>query len=607
MIKKFLKEQKGEVAIAILVSLLALMSGLSLSMVAARDANAAVFQLDQVQELSLVRSELRRGPAYAANQSTGTNTLILPTRYIQIQSGGARTTYAMKTRVGSEIIPSGLTHSTRRGVQTKVKAFRRVASQTHYSGTKDKSPIESYGLKYMQKSTFAGYMYLTNTDESVNGDEVYFYGYDEIWGRVHSNSDIQLKNVGGWPLFHDHVYTTGHIVYTGGNPNPEDVFLDGYTEETGEIDFNPTATLIRQNGGTMWPDYDIAFVELLERDYQVLLATFERGSPDTLIVYNMYPPFGPVGDSLGMNRITFIDTIWHAGGSGSIEGSSRMVESGELWICGTCRGAQTWGSAGNMKLVDDILYANTEKGDAPDGFNGEAVNVEDYLGLVSERQIIIQYALFDPRDSLRHHYNCDGDDEGIWIYGALAAIGDGDGDYHQDGIFTFEYQYPHQSTPNTWYNGEYFDYIDLHLNYYPPFEFNPFPYPNGQYGDDPQGPDYPWYNPIWPENRPYDERGKIHIYGSLAQSRRGFVHRSGNDPLDCGPWDLENYMYHPLSGWPLMAPGADGSGSGYDKDYHYDYRFMENPPPDFPEVNNGGKEGDFNDISIRFQRPPAYF
>jgi len=609
MLGKILKNQRGEIAIAILVSIMALMSGLSLSMVAGRDANAAIYQMDQVQEFSLLRSELRRGFTLTSSISTSTTSITLPIRYVQISSGESRTTYAMKTRVGTESVPQGMQHTTRRGIQAKIKAFRRPIGYVDYNGTTSKSPIETYGIKYIQKRTFAGYMYLSNIDESENDDPVYFYGYDEIWGRVHSNTDIWLKGVGGWPVFHDHVSTAGYIRYYSTPPDPEEIFLDGYTEETGQIEFNPTAILIRQNGGVMWNEYDIAFVVLERKDYNAWLGDVDEYPPDSMIVYNMYPPYGPVGDSIGCNMVALKDTTWLSGSSGTIEGSSRMVEAGELWISGTCQGEQTWGSEGDMRLVDDLLYFYTEKGDPPDG-SAEDVpeNISDYLGLVSEKHIYIQYGIFDPRDTLRHHYNCDSYDEGIWIYGALAALGDGEGNSHEDGMFTFEYQYPHYSTINNWFQNEFFDYVDLHLCYYPPNNPPFWPYPQAAYPYA-QSPDYPWYNPIWPEEVPYRERGQIHLYGSVAQVRRGFVHRSGNDPLDCGNWNLEDYWYHPLDTSGQNVPGTPTtkSGSGYDKDYHYDNRFIDHPPPDFPEVNIVGKAGLFEGISMRIQRPPAYF
>ena len=60
-----------------------------------------------------------------------------------------------------------------------------------------------------------------------------------------------------------------------------------------------------------------------------------------------------------------------------------------------------------------------------------------------------------------------------------------------------------------------------------------------------------WYY----SNGPYpDERGDIHLWGSLAQYRRGYVHRSNH------------------------------SGTGYGKDYNYDQRLSFNSPPYFPTL-----------------------
>jgi len=618
---KTLFNQRGDIAVAILVSVVAVLSGLSLSMVAGRDATAALYQYDEVQELSLLRSEIRRGFAATSNMPTTLDSYYLPIRYVQITNSFARTTYALKTLVGRSNLPSGLTQGTHRGISCKVKAFRRPAKYVTYSGNTNKSPIETYGMKIIQKETFAGYMYLTNYDTSVNGenDPVYFYGADELYGRVHSNTNIWCKNVNGWPTFHGHVSTAGVIQYTPSPPDPDDLFLDGYTENAGEIEFSPTATLIRQHGGTIYSEYDIAFIQMIGRDYHANLAVIDPILPaDTLIVYNVYPPYGAVGDSINVNYVTFMDTTWIDGGSGCIEGSSKMVEAGQLWICGECQGEQTWGSAGNMKLVDDITYHYTDRGEAPDGADGGAINRMDYLGLVSEQKIDVQYGLFDPRDSTRHRYNCDGDAEGIWIYGAMAAIADGEGNTHEDGVFQFEYQHPHYSTVNTWYQGEYFDYIDLHLCKWEPLETSQatcWPWPAKGYGGysyaaaPPGSPDYPWYNPLWPEAVPYKERGKIHIYGSVAQVRRGFVHRSGSDHMDQGYWSMDDYMYGPEGGvYGVDAPGATGTrGIGYIKDYHYDNRFRTHPPVDFPEVNIVGQEGKFDEVSLRFMRPPRNF
>ncbi|MBC8277325.1 MAG: T9SS type A sorting domain-containing protein [FCB group bacterium] len=63
-----------------------------------------------------------------------------------------------------------------------------------------------------------------------------------------------------------------------------------------------------------------------------------------------------------------------------------------------------------------------------------------------------------------------------------------------------------------------------------------------------------------------DERGQIHLWGALAQFRRGYVHRSNH------------------------------GGTGYLKDYHYYDGIRENPPPYFPalEITLDFEEGSFD-------------
>ncbi len=89
---KTLFNQRGDIAVAILVSVVAVLSGLSLSMVAGRDATAALYQYDEVQELSLLRSEIRRGFAATSNMPTTLDSYYLPIRYVQITNSFARTT-----------------------------------------------------------------------------------------------------------------------------------------------------------------------------------------------------------------------------------------------------------------------------------------------------------------------------------------------------------------------------------------------------------------------------------------------------------------------------------------------------------------------------------
>ena len=70
-----------------------------------------------------------------------------------------------------------------------------------------------------------------------------------------------------------------------------------------------------------------------------------------------------------------------------------------------------------------------------------------------------------------------------------------------------------------------------------------------------------WY---YSEGTQPDERGQIHLWGQVSQFRRGYVHRSNH------------------------------GGTGYLKDYHYDYRFYFDPPPYYPKVE--GQAGESKSI-----------
>jgi hypothetical protein len=105
--------------------------------------------------------------------------------------------------------------------------------------------------------------------------------------------------------------------------------------------------------------------------------------------------------------------------------------------------------------------------------------------------------------------------------------------------------------------------------------------------------DYPWYNPVWPEKdagvAPQNintdivwERGTVHLFGSIAQQHRGFMHRSGVMDLDLGAWDVNNPV------WPKYGPSHNASGygsTGYQTDYKYDKRFSLTDQAASPYVN----------------------
>jgi len=64
----------------------------------------------------------------------------------------------------------------------------------------------------------------------------------------------------------------------------------------------------------------------------------------------------------------------------------------------------------------------------------------------------------------------------------------------------------------------------------------------------------------------------------------------------------------PVFGFQLTNinyPGTSGSGTGYEKNYHYDNRFYRTSPIDFPQVNRKD-ETPFAAVNWIIKRPPEY-
>jgi hypothetical protein len=100
--------------------------------------------------------------------------------------------------------------------------------------------------------------------------------------------------------------------------------------------------------------------------------------------------------------------------------------------------------------------------------------------------------------------------------------------------------------------------------------------------------------PALAEEKPYLERGLIHLYGSVAQVRRGFVHRGGDDPLDTVVGS-EHYRYGAIPVFGQNAPGASGWVLGTIR-LSLRLSIHGASAVDFPEVNIVGKEGSMKNM-----------
>lgn len=635
MLKMF-KHPSGNIAIAMLLMVVATMSGFTLSSLAMRDAAAFQYDYEGFQTMLLLRSEASRGQKIAQRLGAVLIPIRTSERNVEITNSAMRKTF----KIQSLLSQGGLLNLQEDVVagdkkqMTQVKSLVKSKSGVGQSAMMNPrfSIIRKYGIYTLETETFAKFMYFTDTDESPAEQNVYFYGPDLVYGRVHSNTDIWIKQAGGgtnggWPTFFGWVSTTGVVQSFSGAYDEDLVFQGGLAENYPYTVFPEEASTIRRRGNTVGPVYqdedNIVYVEVDGGGYTAYLGVVQDPYRENAVLYNTYPPANPA-DSIGRNQYNVRDTIWTFNSNGSCNNTSKWVNS-KLWIKGTFSSYQTWGCADTMFLLDDILLSGTAVGASP--FS----NHNDVVGLVSEKSIVIKYGYRHPVDSLRYHDAlgpCEGPDpgdNGIWIYAAMAALGHGHGFTFADGVFTFEYQHPHPSVPDIMatVNGvpTLFTKIDLHRYRFP--QTAAFPWAKKTAATPVETRiDFPWYNPLWPERLPYLERGYISIYGSISQRRRGFVHRSfydtewppipansWNQPIDyCGGSSSPAVVAHqdPVLGFQLTnrnADGASGTGTGYQKNYHYDDRFYHTSPIDFPEVNREG-ESSFAGVNWVIKRPP---
>lgn len=426
---------------------------------------------------------------------------------------------------------------------------------------------------------------ITENDMSTNDTNVYYYGLDRIYGCVRVNSDLWIRRAGGgtnngWPTFYGPVIVSGEVRSLSGTYNETEIFRGGLIENAPPLEL---ATPTNTNYNLVGPaDYDpnrIMYVEVNGSSYTAYLGQVQPPNTVSSDVYSSYPPADP-NNFLYQNSYAVCDTIWTIYGNGSCNNANMFV-NGKLWIKGTFGTHQTWAAADTIFILDDILLANTQAETDP------ADNLTDSVNLISEKSILLKYGYRSPVDSQRYHGLCGPDNAPHQIYASLFAFGRDPGNPRGDGVFTFEYQHPHPSTPAVWIDGVLYENIDLHRYCYPQTPTQPWA--SISQGNRNLMIDLPWYNPLWPERTPYLERGTLNLWGGVYQQRRGFLHRSYDDseyPTN-GVWDIEqdfcggssapNYVNHndPVLGIQLTNidyPGAIGTGVGYKKQYHDDSR-----------------------------------
>lgn len=487
--------------------------------------------------------------------------------------------------------------------------------------------------KHQDLIQLSSYMYFTEKEISLLSDnindpgaKVYFDGDYNMGGRVHSNSDIRIiqSETGtendlapGWPVFHSEVTSAGNIYYSSVDlpvenlHNANDIFRGGYQQNKDIVNVERAsyASLLRPFGVDPNPSIDIIYVNIQGSNLELTIGNIIETGVEEITVYSSYPdalnPHIPIGDSLYTNYITRKDTIWYSASSPIVYGTGIYLPA-TVWVKGTVRGSITIYTPEDAYIIGNISYYNTPLGQSPED------NEEDYFALISEKSIYVKYKYKDPYTGEKISEPMSVSENGnTYLYGAYAAMGkggEGEFAYKNDGVFSYEYQNPYGSPKPFWGVSQFtgvdtlFTNIDFHRFKYPPdvtttpimeipanerWRYWPGQAENKDHRGFPTMPqsefpyytvyDYPWKNPVYPEtaNEITYLRGNLWIFGSVVQTRKGLLKRSGDmneeNPDLADYWDLNNFKLGPMH-----------NPTGYNKKLRYDPRLENHYFATFP-------------------------
>ena len=349
-------------AIAMIVVLVSIVSTYSLIDMVQNDQLQTQYQNDVIQEELLLRSEAIRthlSLEYDKNKP-------LPDRKLEILSKDRTTTYTIENKKEYTMLSNFMGYATAEAVAVRSLISAR---RSRIFTKKNFSPIKRYSERLLRNESLAQFQYFTDIEKSENedgGEEaaiVRFYGADELFGPVHSNDNIWIRNLYGWPTFHALVTTSKRIMDFDTHQPAEqsapmdDIFLGGYAEEVASIIFDPNANDLRTNGQRPFdPAKDIVYVKIDNNSFSSMYGEIELTGIEQFNVYSWFPDDAAAAnavvnaggnwyeesDHIWTNHIPIYDTLWTQGPTGTVNNGCVWVES-ELWIEGEVAGKQTWG------------------------------------------------------------------------------------------------------------------------------------------------------------------------------------------------------------------------------------------------------------------------
>ncbi|RPH94286.1 hypothetical protein EHM69_07765 [candidate division KSB1 bacterium] len=302
-------------------------------------------------------------------------------------------------------------------------------------GRENYAEIKRQAVLYVQVRNFCDYMYLSDQEMTHFNDRIKFWSGDTLQGRVHSNSQIAIQTR---PVFLEQVSTTEDNFWLQDGANPD--FRVPPIFNAPRVEIPQMAERLRQGASQQGHYFDYPG--------KTLRAEFRRGSVH-ICAWNTGTPY---------DENQCWDVVLHP--------HCCIFVNGPLEIMGIVEGQVTIGSAGTMRILDNIRYS-----DANPYTGVTSLQSSNVLGIVSEADIKIANTAANGRENSSGlgSAQTNPDLTDIVITGAVVALGES---------FTFE----DQNDPDSGYV----------------CACNP------------------------------DNRGTIYLYGSLTQMRRGYVHRRNN-------------------------------------------------------------------------------
>lgn len=461
----------------------------------------------------------------------------------------------------------GLVDSVEVGVTMNTNSNRQnrmataVGSSYYPSFTGEDIQVFAKTYTAFQPQGFEQFMYFTNQEEPGGGPwlgaTVSFGTSDVMEGRVHSNGTIHMSQY-GCPDFADGSEVTTAGVFDMANCSPNQVFGENvtYNDSVPEIQWPPFTGLdrVRQNAEYFYNSgTKINIGDPSRKDTLIMTEiTFIDGGFTVRRWPYIMPPFTTTGSFSG----TYTDTMhmyhpkllfgyggginfwsfdYYPGSAGYIgpmfsetiydPSAVIYVDNGQVIVKGTARGQYTVATGpgtyyrlhannntqeflpGNIWITDDLVYA--------DSYPSGAVKTSspNRVGLLSAANVIIANTRANGGGNQAFGNN-------ININAAIIAMNES---------FVVQYWQNTAAAGTVFYDkGDGRGSLRI---------FNNVNQTTGT-----------------------DTRGTINLWGSVVQSKRGYVIRNAPGPYPVSP------------------------GIGYYKNYNYDYNLLDYPPPYWPET-----------------------